>query len=526
MQDAEEIDSQAAPENAAPAEAAREAAAPEESAPKEAANGAVDDVPTPADVPAAAADAPREGLGPGRQESAIEELIGADRLIDDSSAVVAWVRDNLMTLDNALQLTIIVAALVPAALFGPQLRKFISTQLGPRVPVGVARRLVAAFGYVATPIALFAVLRGAEAILDEIGRPHALVSAAGSLLSAWIAIRLVTLVIRSPFWSRVAFYVAWPIAALDAFGVLDDVVARLDAASIPLGENDAGEPLSFSLLDVVRTLIIFSLLFWLAGFAKRFVKDRISTVDEITPSLQALIGKILDVVTPVIAFLVALQIVGFNLATLTIFGGAIGLGVGLGLQRTISNFFAGFTLIADKSIKPGDVIEVGDTFGWVTHMGARYVKVRTRDGTAHLVPYDECFENGVVNWSHADRVVRLHAPFGVAYGTKDLRGVKAMAERAATQIDRVVSDPKPVCNLVGFGDSSVDFDLRFWIVDPKNGVANVTSEVMLALWDGLAEMGVEIPFPQRDLHIKSAPSEVLDLAAANGHATAAASSSG
>ncbi|MEO1014108.1 MAG: mechanosensitive ion channel domain-containing protein, partial [Pseudomonadota bacterium] len=235
--------------------------------------------------------------------------------------------------------------------------------------------------------------------------------------------------------------------------------------------------------------------------------------------------KILDVLMPAIAFLLALQIVGFNLATLTIFGGAIGLGIGLGLQRTISNFFAGFTLIADKSIKPGDIIAVGDTFGWVTQMNARYVSVRTRDGTAHLIPNDRFIEDGVVNWSHADKAVRLHAPFGVSYDTADLRAVKAAAEEvAAIASPRVLQTPAPVCNLMGFGDSSVDFDLRFWIEDPRNGVSNVKSDVMLALWDRLAEMGVEIPFPQRDLHIKSAPPEVFamaDDARANGPAARA-----
>ncbi|MEM9899213.1 MAG: mechanosensitive ion channel domain-containing protein, partial [Pseudomonadota bacterium] len=343
-------------------------------------------------------------------------------------------------------------------------------------------------------------------ILGGFGRSSLIIQAATSLLSAWIVIRLVTLVIRSPFWSRVAFYIAWPVAALDAFGLLDNVIDQLEAAAIPLGENAAGQPVTFSALDFVRTLITFAILFWAASALNRFIQSRLETVEELTPSLRALVFKILNILMPVLAFLLALQIVGFNIATLTVFGGAVGLGIGLGLQRIISNFFAGFTLIADKSIKPGDVIEVGDTFGWVTKMNARYVSVRTRDGTAHLVPNDKFLDDGVVNWSHSDKVVRLHAQFGVAYGTIDLRAVKEMAETRAKDIARVLATPKPVCNLVEFGDSAVNFDLRFWIDDPKNGLSNVRSEVMLSVWDGLHEMGVEIPFPQRDLHIKSAPS--------------------
>ena len=175
------------------------------------------------------------------------------------------------------------------------------------------------------------------------------------------------------------------------------------------------------------------------------------------------------------------------------------------MQRTVSNFFAGFTLIADKSIKPGDVIEIEDSYGWVTAMNARYVTLRTRDGTAHLVPNDKFIEEGVVNWSHDDRVVRLHAPFGVSYETRDVRGLARAAEERALTIDRVLKTPAPRCNLMEFGDSSINFDLRFWINDPANGSANVRSDVMMAIWDMLHEMNIEVPFPQRDLHIKSAP---------------------
>ncbi|MBI1391305.1 MAG: mechanosensitive ion channel [Alphaproteobacteria bacterium] len=444
-----------------------------------------------------------------REESAIEELIGTDAILEKARSILEWARENLWSIDIAVQFLILFAALVPAAIFGPQIKKLIQTQIAPRAPYGSLKRAANAFGNIATPIALFIVLQASTIALGAFGRSSAIVAAAISLLSAWIVIRLVTLVIRSEFWSRVAFYVAWPLAALDAFGLLDNVIDQLEAFSFPLGENEAGQPISFSALDFVRTLITFGILFWLASTLNRFIQGRLEQVEELTPSLRALVFKILNVLMPILAFLMALQIVGFNLATLTVFGGAIGLGVGLGLQRTISNFFAGFTLIADKSIKPGDVIEVADTFGWVTKMNARYVSVRTRDGTSHLIPNDKFIEDGVINWSHSDKVVRLHAGFGVAYSTRDLKAIKEMAESTALTVDRVLDRPAPVCNLVEFGDSSVNFDLRFWIDDPRNGLANVRSTVMLALWDALHDRGVEIPFPQRDLHIKSAPPEIF-----------------
>ncbi len=446
--------------------------------------------------------APGEGDDGG---STLETLVGADTVREKIAEFVNSLQGQMLTPGLAIEAALLVTALAPAALFGPQLRKFIQGQIAPRAPYGVIRRAANAFAHLATPIALFIVLQSGVLILQAFGSSTGLVSAAVSLLTAWIVIRLVTLVIRSPFWSRFAFYVAWPLAALDAFGVLDDVVRQLEAFAVPIGTDSSGAAQIFSALDFIRTLIIFGVLFWGASFVNHLVKGRVNAIDELTVSFKALLSKILDILLPIIALVAALQFVGFPFGTLAIFGGAVGLGIGLGMQRTVSNFFAGFTLIADKSIKPGDVIEIGGTYGWVTQMNARYVSIRTRDGTDHLVPNDKFIEEGVVNWSHADRTVRLHAAFGVSYRTKDLRKLTKMAEEAALRVDRVIKTPSPRCNLVEFGDSAINFDLRFWISDPANGTANIRSEVMLAVWELLAENNIEVPFPQRDIHIKSAP---------------------
>ncbi|MEM6850972.1 MAG: mechanosensitive ion channel domain-containing protein [Pseudomonadota bacterium] len=448
-----------------------------------------------------------EDPGAAESGSALEEVLAVDELRSRTEALYAWAEANLFTIDVAIQCGLIVAALVPTALFAPRLKEVILSQLAARAPSGVLKRAAQALAVLAAPIALYITLNVIRLGLGSAGRPIDIVSAAISLMTAWIIIRLVTLVIRSHFWSRVAFYVAWPIAALDVFGALDNVVAQMQALAIPLGENSAGEPIGITLLDVVRTLIYFGVLFWGASFVGGLLQNRIENIEELTPSLKALIVKIMNVILPVLALLIALQIVGFNLGTLTVFGGAIGLGIGLGLQKLVANFIAGFTLIADKSIKPNDVIEIDDTFGWVTSMQARYVAIRTRDGTEHLIPNDRFMADGVVNWSRLDRVVRIHAPFGVAYGTDDLRFIQSLAVDAAKAIERVVETPAPVCNLIEFGDNSVNFDLRFWIRDPQNGIGNVRSAVLLEIWDRLKANDIEIPFPQRDLHIKSWPEE-------------------
>jgi small-conductance mechanosensitive channel len=365
---------------------------------------------------------------------------------------------------------------------------------------------------VATLIALWITLTLFMAILGAMGLENGLLSAGRSLLAAAIFIRLVTLVIRSPFWSKVAFYVAWPIAALDAFGVLDNVVRQLENASVQLAPPEGDRAaVTLSMLDVVRAGIIFVIFFWLASIASSLINRQIQGVEELNPSFKALLSKVLNFVMPIVALVLALQMINFNLASLAVFSGAVGLGIGLGLQKVIGNFLAGFTLLADQSIKPGDVIEVDDVFGWVTEMKSRYVAIRTRDGHHHLVPNATFIDNGVVNWSHDDRAVRIHAPFGVTYKQRDLGLVQELAINAAKSTQRVLERPAPVCNLVGFGDSSVDFDLRFWINDPPNGIANVRSNVLLKIWDALHEHDIEIPFPQRDLHIRSSDVSLADL---------------
>lgn len=433
------------------------------------------------------------------------DLVDVGRLQSLSNDALAWVRTDLLTIHSLVQLVLVFGAIVPAILFGPRLKDFIEAHVQKRLPHGVLQRIGRAAGTLATPIAAFLFLTIAAEVLDSgMGMPHQLVSAAQSLLAAWIVVRLVTLAIRSPFWSKVAFYIVWPIAALDAFGVLGSVFTWMQSVSLTISPaTDDRGAVALTLYDVLRAGIIFAIFMQLAGLVSSLVVNRVEDTDEINPSLKALIAKIINFITPVIALVIALQLIGFNLASLAIFSGAVGLGIGLGLQKIISNFLAGFTLLADKSIKPGDTIEVGDTFGWITEMKSRYVSIRTRDGTEHLIPNATFIEEGVVNWSHQDRVVRCHAPFGVAYGTKDMRRVQEIAIEAAVSTKRVQESPAPQCNMMEFGDNSVNFDLRFWIVDPQNGVSNVRSEILFKIWDAFAAEGIEIPFPQRDLHIRS-----------------------
>ncbi|MBB4658010.1 mechanosensitive ion channel domain-containing protein [Parvularcula dongshanensis] len=437
--------------------------------------------------------------------SAIADLLDVDRVQTWLAQFLTWVRTDVLNINSAIQLALILGAIGPAIIFGPRLKAFIASHLRKWMPAGILRRIADAAATLATPIAAWITLSLSMAILrGAFGQPDGFLSAAQSLLTAWIVVRLVTLAIRSPFWSKVAFVVAWPIAALDAFGVLGDVFAWMDTVSFEITpETPDHAAQSLSLYGVLRAGLIFAIFLVLANFLTGLLVTRMNQTEEINASLKALIAKVMGFILPIIALVMALAVIGFDLASLAFFGGAIGIGIGLGLQKIIGNFLAGFTLLADRSIKPGDVIEIGDTFGAITDMKSRYVSIRTRDGKEHLVPNATFMDEGVINWSHNDKVVCCYASMGVGYGTKDMHKVRKLVEAAALDTPRVLARPAPKCNMTEFGDSSVNFELRFWINDPMNGVSNVRSDILFRVWEAFAENGIEIPFPQRDLHIRS-----------------------
>jgi small-conductance mechanosensitive channel len=216
-----------------------------------------------------------------------------------------------------------------------------------------------------------------------------------------------------------------------------------------------------------------------------------------------LFAKLSKLLLIAVAVLAALQSLGVNLTALTVFSGAVGLGLGFGLQKAVSNLVSGIILLLDRSIKPGDVIALGSTYGWIQSLGARYVAVVTRDGTEHLIPNEELITRSVENWSHSNNLVRLKLPIGIAYGA-DVRQAIGLVVDAAREVGRVLPAPEPNCLLKNFGASSVDLELRFWINDPHNGLSNVKSEILLGVWDRFREGGIELPFAQRDLHLRSA----------------------
>jgi small-conductance mechanosensitive channel len=322
-----------------------------------------------------------------------------------------------------------------------------------------------------------------------------------TLATAWLVISILSRIIRNRFIANLVAVSAWTIAALNVFGILDDTISVLDSLSVVLGE------VRVSALLVINSLVICSLLIWGALGISGLLERQLTQIEDLTPSARVLVSKIFRIFILLVAFLTGLNVVGIDLTALAVFSGALGLGIGFGLQKIVSNLLSGIILLLDKSIKPGDVIEIqtptGSTYGWVEHLGARYTSVRTRDGIDTLFPNETFIASPVTNWSHGDTKVRQKLSVGVSYDA-DVEKAIALCLEAAHELDRVLKDPAPRCLLVGFGDSSIDLQLRYWLVDPQEGLRNIASEAYLSIWKKFREHQIEIPYPQRDLHIRSA----------------------
>jgi small-conductance mechanosensitive channel len=268
-------------------------------------------------------------------------------------------------------------------------------------------------------------------------------------VTAWVVIRASASLIRNVVMSKMIAVIAWAVAALSITELLDPTVTLLDSLAIELGE------LRISALLVIEGVISMAVLLWGALALSGFLERRIKAWHDLTPSVQVLLGKLLKITLLAVAFLVALTAVGIDLTALAVFSGAVGLGLGFGLQKVVSNLISGIILLMDKSIKPGDVIELGPTFGWT---------------------------------------------IAVAYSS-DPHQVRRVAVEAAKKVERVLGEPGPVCHVSAFADSSIEFLLRFWINDPEGGAANVTGQVLLQVWDAFKAEGIDFAYPHRQLVI-------------------------
>jgi small-conductance mechanosensitive channel len=345
---------------------------------------------------------------------------------------------------------------------------------------------------------LFALLAWAAVLVISEISPYPsrryLVELVATIATALVLIGLVTRVIRNRFLRRMVSWAGWIYVTLLYLGFLDNFTGFLDSIAITFAD------FRLSALTVIKALIVTGALVTGARLLTQGAASRIRRNDDISPSVQVLAVKLMQVTAYGAAVFIGLKAVGFDLTGLAVLSGAIGVGLGFGLQKVVSNLVSGVIILLDKSVKPGDVISLGETFGWIESLGARYVSVVTRDGKEYLIPNEDLITGQVVNWSHSNEFVRIDLTFGSAY-RDDPHLVRKLAIEAALATDRVLKDRPAVCHITGFGDSSVDYVLRFWIRDPVEGLTNIRGNVYLALWDTFHAHGITIPFPQREVRM-------------------------
>ena len=340
-----------------------------------------------------------------------------------------------------------------------------------------------------------------------------MLDAAARLIGAYVVVRLIVLLFTASLgnkswmqhWETRATLFIWLIIASEYLGWLDPIISTLDSIGMAAGKS------RITLWSVLKLLFTLTLFVLVAAWISRWVERRLKRLSNLAPSTRIGIAKFANAFLIGLSMLLGLNAAGVDLTALTVLTGAIGLGLGFGLQSIAANFVSGFVLLMDRSIKPGDVISFTGTmgtttegFGWVQELRGRYVVVRDRDGVEMLVPNQQLISNAVINWSYTDPRIRLKLPIRVSYHDDPELALGVLLAACEGQ-SRVLQEPAPVSRLMHFSDSGIELELRFWISDPQEGVNNVRSEVNRAIWRLFKQHNITIPVAQREIVVQSRP---------------------
>jgi small-conductance mechanosensitive channel len=340
--------------------------------------------------------------------------------------------------------------------------------------------------------------------------------AAARLIGTYVVVRVAVLLFAASLgnkswmqhWeNRVTLFI-WLAIAAEYLGWLDPIISTLDSIGVAAGKS------RITLWSILKLLFTLTLFVLVAAWISRWVERRLKKLSTLAPSTRIGIAKFANAFLIALSILMGLNAAGVDLTALTVLTGAIGLGLGFGLQSIAANFVSGFVLLMDRSIKPGDVISLSgqsgtstENFGWVQELRGRYVVVRDRDGVEMLVPNQQLISNAVINWSYTDPRIRLKLPIRVSYRDDPEVALEILLTACKGQA-RVLPDPAPVSRLMHFSDSGIELELRFWISDPQEGVNNVRSEVNRAIWRLFKEHKITIPVAQHDVRVHSVPSDL------------------
>ena len=425
--------------------------------------------------------------------------------------------DILSTRNVLIEIAVLGACLAVGGFIGNALRERYQRRR-IKTPTALTWTYFASQGsVVATPVivALGLVIL-ARGMLHTLRLDVSILDAAARLIGAYVVVRILVLLFTASLgnkswmqhWeNRVTLFI-WLAIAAEYLGWLDPIIAALDSIGMAAGKSRIT---LWSVLKLLFTLTVFVLV---AAWISRWVEQRLKKLSNLAPSTRIGIAKFANAFLIAISILMGLNAAGVDLTALTVLTGAIGLGLGFGLQSIASNFVSGFVLLMDRSIKPGDVISLSgqsgtstENFGWVQELRGRYVVVRDRDGVEMLVPNQQLISNAVINWSYTDPRIRLKLPIRLSYKDDPELALRVLLSACEGQ-RRVLHEPAPVSRLMHFSDSGIELELRFWISDPQEGVNNVRSDVNRTIWRLFKEHNLTMPVAQREILMLNPPSDL------------------
>jgi small-conductance mechanosensitive channel len=341
-----------------------------------------------------------------------------------------------------------------------------------------------------------------------------LIAFAALVAAGFIAVRILQSRVIRRFLSRFKIdnnLIAILTTILSLAALIFFIVSAINAAGIPLYWNTPLPGVKLSLLQIFILIALLVGVFWLSSRTKRFLFNRFLARSGLDRALQHAIAQIVGYVVLIVGILVVLDNTGIHLGTLAVFAGAVGVGVGFGLQNIVSNFISGLVILAERPITIGDRVEVAGIVGQVERIRARSTVIRTNDNIAMIVPNTKFIDSPVTNWTYGDPRVRFRIPVGVAYGS-DISKVCEALLAAGRENPNTLPEPAPSVFLEKFGDNSIDFELVVWSSEMSARPRRYRSDLNFAIEQKFREAGIEIAFPQRDLHIKSGVLKVKNVA--------------
>ena len=359
-----------------------------------------------------------------------------------------------------------------------------------------------AFSKIVNPI-IFSIIILISSYILNVYQDTNLLDIAQILAMALIIIRLVVYLVRyilqpNPLlnaYENILSFILWIFVALYLFGILKPILNTLESITFSFGEKD------FSILLVIQLLIGIFVSIIVAMTLGRFIENRLMKINQLSLNGRVMINKVLRIALYVIAVVIALDTIGLDLTFLSVFGGAFGVGLAFGMQKIASNYISGFTILLDKSVQIGDILTIGEHYGIVNSIQSRYTVLRKLDGVEVIIPNETLIAENIVNHTSSDRKVRVAIDIQIGYNSSVDEATKIMLSCCNAQERVIKENPEPTVYLMNFGESGIDLKLVFFILDAEEGTYRLRSDINKEIWKQFTEKNIEIPFPQRVIHI-------------------------